>query len=87
MKSSMIKSAVAALAFCSNTIFGAQTTEQIVASLNTLTDKSQDLQAPAETITAVNGALIVVGQGPFPVSISISSLRMTKKTWKLLTDV
>ncbi|KAF3014154.1 hypothetical protein E8E14_001052 [Neopestalotiopsis sp. 37M] len=70
MKSSMIRSAVAALAFCSNTVFGAQTAEQIVASLNTLTDKSQDLQAPAETITAVNGALIVVGQGPFPKIIS-----------------
>jgi hypothetical protein len=81
----MIRSAVAALAFCSNTVLGALTTEQIVANLNTLTTKSQDLQAPAESITAVNGPLIVVGQGPFPVSDPISLLQVTNKTSGLLT--
>ncbi|KAI5364748.1 hypothetical protein Slin15195_G042860 [Septoria linicola] len=35
------------------------TPAQIVATLNTLTQKSQALQAPAESITIVNGPLIV----------------------------
>jgi hypothetical protein len=32
-----------------------------------ITQKSQALQAPAQSITVINGPLIIIGQGPFPV--------------------
>ncbi|ETS74734.1 hypothetical protein PFICI_13218 [Pestalotiopsis fici W106-1] len=70
MKSSMMKSAVAALALCSNAVLGALTAEQIVDNINTLALKSQDLQEPATSITAVNGPLLAVGQGPIPQVIN-----------------
>lgn len=40
---------------------------QIVDNIRMLTAKSQALQAPAQSITIVNGPLILVGLGPFPV--------------------
>jgi hypothetical protein len=40
---------------------------QVVTNIETLTQKSQALQAPAQSINAVNGPLIIIGQGPFPV--------------------
>lgn len=40
--------------------------KQLVENINAVTQKSQDLQDPAQRITLVNGPLIVVGQGPFP---------------------
>jgi hypothetical protein len=40
--------------------------KQIVDNLKSLTDKNKNLQAPAQSITIVNGPLIIVGQGPFP---------------------
>lgn len=40
---------------------------QVVDNLQVVTQKSQALQAPAQSITVVNGPLIIVGQGPFPV--------------------
>lgn len=40
---------------------------QVVENINLLTQKSQALQAPAQSISIVNGPLIVVGLGPFPV--------------------
>lgn len=43
------------------------TPAQVVANLNSLTQKSQALQAPAQSITIVNGPLVIVGQGPFIV--------------------
>ncbi|KAI0487408.1 UVI-1 [Xylaria cf. heliscus] len=47
----------------------ALTPAQIADSLKRVTDQSQNLQAPAQSITIVNAPLIVVGQGPFPVII------------------
>jgi len=45
----------------------AQTTPaQVVDNIRSLTQKSQALQAPAQSITLINGPLIVIGQGPFP---------------------
>ncbi|KAK4652854.1 hypothetical protein QC762_512810 [Podospora pseudocomata] len=44
----------------------ALTSTQIADTLQTLTAKSQALQAPAQQITILNGPLIVVGLGPFP---------------------
>jgi hypothetical protein len=45
----------------------AQTTPaQVVSNIQMLTQKSQALQAPAQSISILNGPLIVIGQGPFP---------------------
>lgn len=46
------------------------TPQEITSNLRTLTVKSQDLQRPAQSITIINGPLIVIGQGPFPVIIT-----------------
>ncbi len=49
----------------------AQTTPaQVVDNIKMLTQKSQALQAPAQSITIINGPLILVGQGPFPQIIA-----------------
>ena len=62
---------VAALLAC-NTLptLGALTPAQIVNNIQMLTAKSQALQAPAQSITILNGPLIVIGQGPFPQIIA-----------------
>jgi hypothetical protein len=39
---------------------------QVVSNIRMLTQKSQALQAPAQSITIINGPLIIIGQGPFP---------------------
>lgn len=43
---------------------------QIVSDIRILATKSQALEAPAQSITIVNGPLIIVGQGPFPQVIT-----------------
>jgi len=48
-------------------LVSALTAQQIVQNIQTLTTKSQALQAPAQSISIVNGPLILIGQGPFPV--------------------
>jgi hypothetical protein len=49
----------------------AQTTPtQVVSNIQLLTQKSQALQAPAQSITIINGPLIIIGQGPFPQIIT-----------------
>jgi len=48
-------------------ISAAITPAEVVQNLKTLTTKSQALQAPAQSITIINGPLILIGQGPFPV--------------------
>ncbi|KAI0403555.1 UVI-1 [Xylaria palmicola] len=48
----------------------ALTPTQIADGLRRVTTLSQDLQAPAQSITIVNAPLIVIGQGPFPDIIS-----------------
>lgn len=42
------------------------TPAQVVTNIQLLTQKSQALQAPAQSITLINGPLILIGQGPFP---------------------
>lgn len=45
----------------------AQTTPaQVVDNIKMLTQKSQALQGPAQSITIISGPLILIGQGPFP---------------------
>ncbi|KAK6544055.1 hypothetical protein TWF694_000768 [Orbilia ellipsospora] len=39
---------------------------QVITNLQILTAKSQALQEPANNITAINGPLITVGDGPYP---------------------
>jgi len=48
---------------------------QIASNINDLTAKSQALQVPANSITCLNGPLIVIGQGPFPVRTTSVSKR------------
>lgn len=43
------------------------TAQQVISSLQQLTQKYQNLQAPAQSITILNGPLLVIGQGPYPV--------------------
>ena len=42
------------------------TPTEIVATIKELTKRSQALQAPAQSISLINGPLIIVNQGPFP---------------------
>ncbi|TLD22376.1 hypothetical protein PspLS_07750 [Pyricularia sp. CBS 133598] len=70
MQFSITKLAVAALAIGSNVVQAAITPAQMVSNIQMLTTKSQALQAPAQSITIVNGPLIVVGLGPFPQIIA-----------------
>ncbi|PVH68622.1 hypothetical protein DL98DRAFT_522641 [Cadophora sp. DSE1049] len=39
---------------------------QVVNNIEMLTQKSQALQGPAQSINIINGPLIIIGQGPFP---------------------
>lgn len=59
----------------------AQTTPaQVVDNINMLTQKSQALQAPAQSINIINGPLILIGQGPFPVGDS-SNIMLHAKSY------
>ena len=69
MRFSILNSVVAALAVCSSAV-AQLTPQQAVDNIRSLTTKSQALQAPAQSITIINGPLIVVGLGPFPPLIA-----------------
>lgn len=62
--------ATVALALFSAPSFAALSPVQIADNIRTLTAKSQALQAPANSITIINGPLIIIGSGPFPPIIS-----------------
>jgi hypothetical protein len=51
-------------------ISAALTASQMADNIKMITAKSQALQAPAQSITIINGPLIVIGQGPFPQIIA-----------------
>jgi len=72
MRFSILQTAVAGLALCTSAI-AQLTAPEVVRNIRTLTMKSQDLQAPANSINLVNTPLIIVGQGPFPVSTNPTS--------------
>jgi hypothetical protein len=59
----------AAVAF-SAPIMAQITPAQVVSNIQMITQKSQALQAPAQSITLVNTPLILIGQGPFPQIIT-----------------
>lgn len=59
--------ATAALAACSAVpALAALSPAQMINNIQMITQKSQALQAPAQSITIINAPLIVIGQGPFP---------------------
>ncbi|KAK1981209.1 hypothetical protein LZ30DRAFT_720924 [Colletotrichum cereale] len=72
MQFSIFKFAVVALAASSETVLGAVlqarvlTPAQIVDNIKMITQKSQALQGPAQSVSLISGPLILIGQGPFP---------------------
>jgi hypothetical protein len=57
------------------------TPTQVVDSIKQITQKSQALQEPAQTISIVNGPLLMVGQGPYPPIIhGLSDIVNTTQT-------
>jgi hypothetical protein len=46
------------------------TPAQVATNIQLITQKSQALQGPAQSISVINGPLIVVGLGPFPPIIA-----------------
>ncbi|GAQ91769.1 hypothetical protein KFL_008490030 [Klebsormidium nitens] len=56
----------ALLLLCAPTTSASATPRQLVDSIKRATQQGQALQAPAQSITIINGPLIVIGQGPFP---------------------
>ncbi|KAJ2995715.1 hypothetical protein NUW58_g1194 [Xylaria curta] len=53
-----------------STAMSAASPQQIADGIKSITQKSQALQAPAQSITILNAPLIVIGQGPFPTIIA-----------------
>merc|ERR1712137_1542671 len=47
-------------------ISAALTPQQMAENIKAITTKSAALQAPAQSISLLNGPLIIIGQGPFP---------------------
>jgi len=71
--------AVSAITFAVPLV-SALTAQEIVSNVNALTTKSQALQAPAQSINIINGPLILIGQGPFPVCDMEHTLHATMLT-------
>ncbi|KAK3389898.1 UVI-1 protein [Podospora didyma] len=63
----LIASAVALMAVPT---LAAITPAEVVNNIKAVTMKSQALQAPAQSISIINGPLIIVGLGPFPAIIT-----------------
>ncbi|KAI4648077.1 hypothetical protein J4E93_004488 [Alternaria ventricosa] len=70
----------AALAF-SVPISAAITPAEVVTNIKSITQKSQALQSPAQSISVVNGPLVLIGQGPFPkIILGFSDIVTTATT-------
>jgi hypothetical protein len=57
------------------------TAPQVVENINTITSLSENLQVPANNINFLSGVLLLLGLGPFPVSMPwshVSTLFLTK---------
>lgn len=59
--------ALVALLAVASSAEAAMSAQQVVNNIKNITTQSQALQVPAQTISIINGPLIVVGQGPFTV--------------------
>ncbi|KAI0469018.1 hypothetical protein F4859DRAFT_488248 [Xylaria cf. heliscus] len=53
-----------------STAMAAATPQQIADGIKSITEKSQALQTPAQSISILNAPLIAIGQGPLPEIIS-----------------
>ena len=62
---------IGAVTLMAATVNGAATPQQIVDGINSITQKAQALQAPAQSISILNAPLIIIGQGPFPVCLRL----------------
>lgn len=62
----------------------ALTAQDIVKNIETLTNKTDALQAPAQSITILNAPLIVIGKGPLPVSLCLSIILEVPKSARVL---
>jgi hypothetical protein len=60
----------ALLLLCAPTTSASATPSQLVDSIRRATAQGQALQAPAQSITIINGPLIVVDLGPYPLIIA-----------------
>ncbi len=60
-----------AIALMAVTVNAAATPQQIADGIKSIAQKSQALQAPAQSISIINAPLIVIGQGPFPVCLRL----------------
>jgi hypothetical protein len=69
MRFSVLQSAAAGLALCAGALAD-YTAPELVSSIQALTGKCNALQAPANSVTVVNGPLILSKQGPYPQIIS-----------------
>ena len=87
---SIAKLVIAALAVTSVAV-AAVTPQEAADGLRLLTQKAQDLQAPGQSITIVNTPLVVIGQGPFPVSVIVGtdshSWRAANKAQVIITGI
>jgi hypothetical protein len=66
------KALVAITATLLTSVYAGMTAPQVVDNINIITGQSQALQAPANSINSLSGPLFLIGQGPFPVSLSTS---------------
>ena len=87
---SIAKLFTAALAVTSVAV-AAVTPQEAVDGLRLLTQKAQDLQAPAQSISIVNAPLVVIGQGPVPVCVIVGtdshSGRAANKAQRIITGI
>jgi hypothetical protein len=72
MRFSLSTAATTALTLLSASNVAAQlTASDVVTNINIVTSLSQSLQAPANQINILSPALFLIGQGPFPVILSL----------------
>jgi hypothetical protein len=67
-----LRSLVAGAALIAAPVMAALTPTQLTTSLDSLKQLALDLQGPASQITIINAPLIIIGQGPFPVCLSLA---------------
>ncbi len=82
-----LRSLVVGAAFVVAPVLAALAPSEIADGLSSLTKQAQDLQPVAKSITIVNGPLIIIGQGPFPVcpSAHTPQLRTSWLIWRRLS--
>jgi hypothetical protein len=67
-----LRSLVAGAALIAAPVMAALTPTQLTSGLDSLKKLALDLQGPASQITVINAPLIIIGQGPLPVRLSLA---------------